>query len=34
MYERNLGSGSPLAIERGPNRLWTDGGRMYVPPIE
>lgn len=34
MYERNVGTGSPLAIERGPNRLWTEGGLMYAPPID
>jgi general L-amino acid transport system substrate-binding protein len=34
IYERNLGSGSPLAIERGLNRLWSDGGLMYPPPID
>jgi general L-amino acid transport system substrate-binding protein len=34
MYARNLGSGSPLAIERGLNRLWNDGGLMYAPPID
>jgi general L-amino acid transport system substrate-binding protein len=34
MYERNLGHGSPLNIERGLNRLWTEGGLMYAPPIE
>jgi general L-amino acid transport system substrate-binding protein len=34
MYERNLGGGSPLAIERGPNRLWNQGGLMYAPPID
>ncbi len=33
IYERNLGAGSPLKIERGPNRLWTDGGLMYSPPL-
>ncbi len=33
MYERNLGRGSPLAIERGANRLWTEGGLMYAPPL-
>lgn len=32
-FERNLGSGSVLAIPRGPNRLWTDGGLQYAPPI-
>jgi general L-amino acid transport system substrate-binding protein len=34
MYERNLGSGSPLKIERGLNRLWNDGGLMYAPPVD
>ncbi len=34
MYDRNLGAGSPLAIERGLNRLWTQGGLMYAPPID
>jgi len=34
MFERNLGSGSPLSMERGPNRLWRDGGLMFAPPIE
>ena len=34
MYERNLGTGSPLRIDRGLNRLWTQGGLMYAPPID
>jgi general L-amino acid transport system substrate-binding protein len=34
MYERNLGSGSVLRIERGPNRLWNQGGLMYAPAID
>jgi general L-amino acid transport system substrate-binding protein len=34
LYARNVGSGSPLNIERGLNRLWTDGGLMYAPPID
>jgi general L-amino acid transport system substrate-binding protein len=33
MFERNLGTGSPLGIERGLNRLWTQGGLMYAPPV-
>jgi general L-amino acid transport system substrate-binding protein len=33
MYERNLGAASPLKIERGLNRLWTQGGLMYAPPL-
>ncbi len=32
-FERNLGSGSRLAITRGQNRLWTEGGLQYAPPI-
>lgn len=34
LYERNLGSASPLGIERGLNRLWNEGGLMYAPPID
>jgi general L-amino acid transport system substrate-binding protein len=33
MFERNLGGGSPLKLERGLNRLWTQGGLMYAPPF-
>jgi general L-amino acid transport system substrate-binding protein len=33
MFERNLGSRSALKIERGLNRLWTEGGLMYSPPF-
>lgn len=33
MFERNLGSGSALRLERGQNRLWTKGGLMYAPPM-
>ena len=32
-FERNLGEGSPLGIERGLNDLWTKGGLIYAPPI-
>jgi general L-amino acid transport system substrate-binding protein len=34
MYEHNLGRDSTLNIERGPNRLWTQGGLLYAPPID
>jgi len=34
VYDRNVGADSPLKIERGPNRLWTQGGLMYPPPID
>lgn len=33
MFERNLGSQSTLRLERGLNRLWTQGGLMYSPPF-
>jgi general L-amino acid transport system substrate-binding protein len=33
VFERNVGTGSPLKIDRGLNRLWNDGGLMYAPPI-
>ena len=33
MFERNLGGHSPLHLERGLNRLWTQGGLMYAPPV-
>ena len=33
MFDRNLGPRSPLKLERGLNRLWTQGGLMYAPPI-
>ena len=33
MFDRNLGKGSALKLDRGPNRLWTQGGLMYSPPF-
>jgi general L-amino acid transport system substrate-binding protein len=33
VFERNVGSGSPLKIKRGLNRLWSKGGIQYAPPI-
>ncbi|MBS0247727.1 MAG: amino acid ABC transporter substrate-binding protein [Proteobacteria bacterium] len=32
-FDRNVGAGSPLKIDRGLNKLWTKGGIMYAPPI-
>ena len=32
-FERNIGMGSPLKLERGLNAQWTDGGIMYAWPI-
>ncbi|MFP3921357.1 MAG: amino acid ABC transporter substrate-binding protein [Dichotomicrobium sp.] len=33
LFARNLGENSPLDLERGLNRLWTNGGLLYAPPI-
>lgn len=33
IYRRNLGVDSRVKIDRQLNRLWTDGGLMYAPPI-
>jgi general L-amino acid transport system substrate-binding protein len=32
-FDRNVGTGSKLGIERGLNRLWSKGGIQYAPPI-
>jgi general L-amino acid transport system substrate-binding protein len=34
VFERNVGTSTPLKIERGLNALWTDGGLMYTPPFK
>ena len=33
IFDRNIGMGSPLKIERGLNALWTDGGLQYAMPV-
>ncbi len=33
IFERNVGSNTPLKISRGLNALWSKGGIMYAPPI-
>ena len=33
IFERDLGSGSVMKLDRGANRLWTQGGLMYALPI-
>jgi len=33
VYERNVGTGSKLAIPRGINSLWDRGGIQYAPPV-
>ncbi len=32
-FERHLGTDSPLRMSRGLDRLWTQGGLQYAPPI-
>ena len=33
VYKRNLGPATTLNIARGVNRLWTQGGLIYAPPL-
>ncbi len=33
VFDRTVGKGSALGIERGVNALWNQGGFMYAPPI-
>ena len=33
VYDRNIGPNTPLAIERGMNALWQDGGLHYAMPF-
>jgi general L-amino acid transport system substrate-binding protein len=33
VFERNVGTRTPLGIPRGINQLWSAGGIMYAPPI-
>lgn len=33
IFDRNLGPGTPLDLERGQNSLWTEGGLLYSPPF-
>ncbi len=33
IYNRNLGSSTKLNIDRGLNKLWTNGGLLYAPPF-
>ena len=34
IFERNLGENTPLALGRGVNALWTQGGLLYAPPMQ
>jgi len=33
IFDRNLGAGSKLLIERGLNAIWDKGGILYAPPV-
>ena len=33
VFDRNVGEGSALKIQRGLNALWEKGGLQYAPPI-
>lgn len=33
IFDRNLGSKSPMNLVRGRNALWTNGGILYAPPL-
>jgi general L-amino acid transport system substrate-binding protein len=32
IFERHLGTATPLGLERGMNNVWTKGGLLYAPP--
>ncbi len=34
IFNRDLGAGSPLKLDPGPNKPWTEGGLLYVPPFQ
>lgn len=33
IFDRTLGQGSPIKLDRGLNNLWAKGGLMYAPPL-
>jgi general L-amino acid transport system substrate-binding protein len=33
VFQRHLGSGSPIGLERGLNATWKEGGLLYSPPF-
>lgn len=33
LYNRHFGPGTPVAMPRGQNEIWTRGGLMYAPPF-
>ena len=34
VFERNLGTSTPIGMERGINDLWTKGGLLFAPPLK
>ena len=33
LFDRHFGPTTSMALDRGPNRLWTEGGLMFAPPF-
>jgi general L-amino acid transport system substrate-binding protein len=33
IFDRNIGPSTPIALERGLNALWSEGGLIYSPPF-
>ncbi len=33
IFNRHLGPGTPLGLDRGINALWTEGGLLFAPPL-
>ncbi|MDP6332531.1 MAG: amino acid ABC transporter substrate-binding protein, partial [SAR324 cluster bacterium] len=33
IFERNIGTNTPIGLARGLNALWTQGGLQYSPPF-
>ncbi len=34
LYDRYMGpNGDAFTLPRGPNKLWSDGGLIYAPPL-
>lgn len=33
IFDRNVGPGTPIGLERGQNALWSKGGLLYSPPF-
>jgi general L-amino acid transport system substrate-binding protein len=33
VFERNLGTSTPIQLDRASNRQWSNGGLIYSPPF-